>query len=262
MLVKEVRISLGGRERTMKLNSNALCLIEEASGKNILQGEYIPNTASAIRIFLWATLVHEDPLLTPEKVGSLVQPNQFAELVTIIARMMNPESDDPAILAPFVPTPEVWVRKCLQAVDLKPGETLMDLGCGDGRVLKLAATEFNASALGFETNDGRFQKCRDLAAELSTEVRQVVVFKENVLELTPERLGPANVVFLYLLTQSNTRLKPLLAGLLPGARVVSHDFPMVGWVPYQTLEEELDGRVHRAFAYRIGEHLGETAPEA
>ena len=42
-------------------------------------------------------------------------------------------------LAPFVPSPEHAVDKMLEVASLKPGETLYDLGCGDGRILIAAA---------------------------------------------------------------------------------------------------------------------------
>ena len=39
------------------------------------------------------------------------------------------------IIAPYVNSPEPVVLKMLQMAHLKPGETLYDLGCGDGRIL-------------------------------------------------------------------------------------------------------------------------------
>lgn len=44
------------------------------------------------------------------------------------------------------------VRKMLKLADLQPGETLYDLGSGDGRILIIAATEFKAKAIGIELN--------------------------------------------------------------------------------------------------------------
>ena len=51
---------------------------------------------------------------------------------------------------PWVPTREARIRKALALVQLQPGEKLYDLGAGDGRVLIMAAKEFDARAAGVE----------------------------------------------------------------------------------------------------------------
>ena len=51
---------------------------------------------------------------------------------------------------PWVPTREKRIRKALQLAELGAGETLYDLGAGDGRVLIMAAKEFGARAIGIE----------------------------------------------------------------------------------------------------------------
>jgi len=45
-------------------------------------------------------------------------------------------------------------------------------------------------------------------------------------------LRPADVVFLYLTTSANEKVKPKLdLELKSGARVVSHDYEIIGWKP-------------------------------
>ena len=51
---------------------------------------------------------------------------------------------------PWIPTREKRIRKALGLAKLGPGETLYDLGAGDGRVLLMAAKEFGAGAIGIE----------------------------------------------------------------------------------------------------------------
>jgi SAM-dependent methyltransferase len=51
---------------------------------------------------------------------------------------------------PPVPTKQERIRKALQLVNLQPNEIIYDLGAGDGRVLLIAAREFNAQAVGIE----------------------------------------------------------------------------------------------------------------
>lgn len=53
--------------------------------------------------------------------------------------------------APYVPTLAVQQQKALRLLNLKKGETLLELGCGDGRVL-LAAAKQGVYGIGYELN--------------------------------------------------------------------------------------------------------------
>src|SRR5438445_414401 len=66
-------------------------------------------------------------------------------------------------------------------------------------------------------------------------------------------LSPANVVTIYLLTSSNTRLRPNLERYLrPGARVVSNDFEIRGWRAKETVNLRVEGMEHTIYLYQIG----------
>ena len=56
---------------------------------------------------------------------------------------------------PYVPTPEVVVKRMLQLVDLKKGEFMMDLGSGDGRIAIAAARDHGARAVGIDIDPQR-----------------------------------------------------------------------------------------------------------
>lgn len=53
--------------------------------------------------------------------------------------------------APYLPTLTPQVRAALELTELKPGQTLIELGCGDGKVL-VAAAKSGANAVGYELN--------------------------------------------------------------------------------------------------------------
>jgi SAM-dependent methyltransferase len=53
--------------------------------------------------------------------------------------------------APYLPTLAPQVKIALKLADLKAGQTLLELGCGDGKVL-LAAAEQGINAVGYELN--------------------------------------------------------------------------------------------------------------
>ena len=56
-------------------------------------------------------------------------------------------------LAPYVVSPQEIVDRMLELADLKPGESLYDLGSGDGRILITAVVRFKAKAVGIEISD-------------------------------------------------------------------------------------------------------------
>jgi len=131
-------------------------------------------------------------------------------------------------LAPYVVSPQEIVDRMLELADLKPGETLYDLGSGDGRILITAVVRFKAKAVGVEISD-------DLVASTNERIRRLGldndarVIHGNFLDTD---LSPADVVTLYLATDANELLRPNLEKYLKnGARVVSHDYRVPGWKP-------------------------------
>jgi cyclopropane fatty-acyl-phospholipid synthase-like methyltransferase len=139
--------------------------------------------------------------------------------------------DDPEIKVPFVPTNEKVVAAMLKLAAVKEGETVYDLGCGDGRIVITAVKDFKAKrGLGIDFNPERLKDCEKRMADekLTDEQKKKLTFKQgDVLKMKEEDFKDVDVVTLYLLPDVNKRLKPVLQkGLKPGARVVSHDFDM------------------------------------
>jgi ubiquinone/menaquinone biosynthesis C-methylase UbiE len=141
------------------------------------------------------------------------------------------KKEDPEIKVPFVPTHEKVVAAMLKLAAVKDGDTVYDLGCGDGRIVITAVKDFKAKrGLGIDFNPDRLKDCekRMKDEKLTAEQIKKLTFKQgDVLKMTEEDFKDVDVVTLYLLPDVNKRLKPVLQkGLKPGARVVSHDFDM------------------------------------
>lgn len=129
---------------------------------------------------------------------------------------------------PWVPTREKRIRRALELVELCPGETIYDLGAGDGRVLMMAAKEFGVQAVGIEI--GPMQCLVGWLRILVSGSRQRVRMRCGNFYRTD--VSDADVVFVYLTSAQTSRLGEKLAHeLKPGARVVSiaADFP--DWQP-------------------------------
>ncbi len=140
----------------------------------------------------------------------------------------QPIIPDPDTLAPSYPTPQAVVERMLSLANVKPGEVVYDLGCGDGRIVITAATKFMAHAVGIEIRRDIYETTQARVASLGLS-EQVHIIHGDALKTD---LTPADVVTLYLLTSSNERLRPVLEKQLrAGTRVVSHDFEIRGWQP-------------------------------
>jgi len=145
-------------------------------------------------------------------------------------------------LAPYVASPVRVVDLMLDIAKVKPGETVIDLGCGDGRILVAAAEKYKAKAVGVEISPKLVAEARQRISKQGLTTDQAQVIQGDLLKAD---LTGADVVTIYLATEVNSQLRPRLEKYLkPGARVVSHDFPVPGWKP--TRVDRTDGRPEHA----------------
>jgi len=133
---------------------------------------------------------------------------------------------------PYEPTPPEVVRTMLLLAEVKPGDVVYDLGCGDGRIV-VEAARLGARGVGVDIDPERIREARAnvraAGVEERVELRQGDLFETD--------LSPATVVTLFLWPHVNLKLRPrLLAQLRPGARVVSYWHDMGDWKPERTVE--------------------------
>jgi SAM-dependent methyltransferase len=135
---------------------------------------------------------------------------------------------------PYVPTPERVVEKMLDMAQVGPGDYVIDLGSGDGRIV-IAAAKRGAYGHGIDLDPRRIREARKNA--INAGVEDKVIFMEgNIFNADFSR---ASVVTMYLLNSVNIQLRPhLLKNLKPASRLVSHDFDMGNWKPDQFFREE------------------------
>jgi SAM-dependent methyltransferase len=134
----------------------------------------------------------------------------------------------PKLDVPYVVTLGEVVARMLDLAAVRAGDHVIDLGCGDGRILIAAARGRGATGYGVDIDPARIREAQ--ANARAAGVGERVRFEVRDLFATPIR--DATVVALYLLPEINLRLRPrLLAELRPGTRVLSHDFDMGDWPP-------------------------------
>lgn len=152
--------------------------------------------------------------------------------------------EKPNLDVPYVPTDQKVVDEMLRLVNVKKGDVLYDLGCGDGRIVVTAAKRYGATGFGVDIDPQRIRESRANAREAG--VTDKVKFE--VRDLFTMDVRPATVLTMYLLPSVNLKLRPkLFKELRPGARLVSHDFTMGNWQPDKTVLVEGPYRQHTLY---------------
>ncbi|MEO8594613.1 MAG: methyltransferase domain-containing protein [Candidatus Solibacter sp.] len=152
-------------------------------------------------------------------------------------------------LAPFTETPMMVADRMLAMAELRPGEKMFDLGSGDGRIVILAARQYKADATGVEFDPALVKQSLELIkqAGISTLAR---IIEGDLLK---QDYSAADLLTIYLLPIANQRLIPIFEKQLKrGARVVSHNTPLVPWTPekVETITDDGQGRSHKLYLYR------------
>jgi Methyltransferase domain len=137
----------------------------------------------------------------------------------------------------YVPTPQMVVDTMLRLAQVGPGDYLIDLGSGDGRVV-ISAARSGARALGVDLDRHLLEVANDAAKREG--VAERATFREQNLFETD--LAGATVITTYLLPDMNLKLRPKILALKPGTRVVAHDYHMGDWVPDQRETLEVPGK--------------------
>ena len=155
---------------------------------------------------------------------------------------------------PFVASPQVVVQRMLELAEVKSGDVVYDLGCGDGRIVIAAVKVAGVRGVCVEIDPGRIDESRRNAE--SAGVADRIQFVQGDLFEVP--IQDATVVTLYLLPAVNLRLRPRLqAELRPGTRIVSNAFDMGDW---KAEKIEMVGAPPGDYTYLYRWTIGAPAP--
>lgn len=147
----------------------------------------------------------------------------------------------------YVPTPQDVVEKMLELVGVKKSDTVVDLGCGDGRIVVTAARRYGCKAAGYDIDPD----CIHLAQEAVKKHKLADLVTIERKDLFTVDLAGVDVLTLYLGPRMNERLLPRLAGLGKGARIVCHAFPLPGMAPDRVISvsSKEDGIERKLYLY-------------
>ncbi len=141
---------------------------------------------------------------------------------------------------PYVPSPQSVVADMLKVAGIGPGDFVIDLGSGDGRIVLTAAKVYGARGFGVEIQDN-LVKLSNEAAKNEGLADRVRFMKQDLFKTD---ISQATVLTMYLLPNTVNMLSDKLqTELKPGTRILSHDYGLSGWIPEETKQFDLQDKI-------------------
>jgi len=129
----------------------------------------------------------------------------------------------------YVSTSRTRISAFLDAIPMNPGQVLVDLGCGDGRVLREAYRRYGTRGIGYELNPLAYVRARLQCIPF----RGIRISRESFWDVS---LAEADIVFCYLFPDVMKRLADKISKeAAPGMIVVSANFSLPGFAPEHVL---------------------------
>ena len=154
----------------------------------------------------------------------------FINSLLMLAAMLSPVKDQKHETTKWMRNPDVvyvgtaydLVSKMLQMAHPKKSDLVYDLGCGDGRILILAAQKYGCRGVGYDIDPERVKASKENVARNHVE-NLVKIIQADIFTVD---LSKADVIPLYLLPEMNRKLLPQLEKMKPGSRIVCHNYDL------------------------------------
>ncbi len=166
---------------------------------------------------------------TPSDLDAVSLPERwwFAYVAVHVARLPLRawrRRSEPSHLGPFLVTPTSLIAPLLAFAEAEPGDLVVDLGCGDGRILVTAA-QSGCLARGVESDASLVERATAAASRAGVAERVEVVWGDAATA----DVGDADVVVMFLPVAALRELLPrVLERLRPGARLIVHEQERLG----------------------------------
>lgn len=147
---------------------------------------------------------------------------------------------------PYVPTKKSVMHKILKEVKIKEGETFLDLGCGDARVLIAAEKQKKVKAIGYEIAPLIYLMAifRKLVNKSKAKIHFKNFFNEN--------LKHADIIFCYLMPHELVKLaKKMKKECKKGTRIISNTFQIKGLKPIKIIKKDEKTKTPTLYLYKI-----------
>jgi outer membrane protein assembly factor BamB/precorrin-6B methylase 2 len=208
--------------------ADGLVVLAEASPEGFKEkGRFLPPHRSKNPAWSLPVIAHGRLFLRDQNTLLCYDVRKNPPRKTTLPMGKRPESKSRQPDAVFIPSPPEVVEKMLELAKVTKKDVVYDLGCGDGRIVIVAARKYGARGVGIEMESLLVKQARQEAK------RQGVVDRVTIKDgdIFASDFQDATVVTLYLLPHLNAKLLPMLKKLRPGTRIVSHAFAIEGVEP-------------------------------
>jgi predicted RNA methylase len=148
----------------------------------------------------------------------------------------------------YIPTHPEIIRAMLELAQVSSDDVVMDLGCGDGRILIMAVQEYGARrAVGYEFETHIFTLAEHNVRAQNLQ-NQITVIRDDLFNAN---VAEADVITVYLTTMAMERLpSKLRLETKNGTRIVSNGHQIPDWT---ITKSTFVGPLQRIFLYRTPE---------
>lgn len=147
--------------------------------------------------------------------------------------------------SPYVKTKRATLEEILSNADLKPKQRFVDLGCGDGIVVRMAVKRYKVLGVGIDINPLLIYRAKIINQFQKN--KSIKFYKQNIFKAD---IRNADVIYMFLLPKLLVKLKEkLLKESKKNALIISHGFEIEGWKKYEF--KKLKNKPFSTYYYRI-----------
>ena len=147
---------------------------------------------------------------------------------------------------PYVNSSDQAIRDALELAELQKGQILIDLGCGRGDALIIAARVFGAKVIGYEISPLPYL----LAKIKTTRYRRIRVYRRDIKK-SRQDIKVADVLYLYLLNSVLDKIEnQIFDNIKPGTKIVSLAFKFPNHKPIKTISTKNLGQETKIYLYQ------------
>lgn len=188
------------------------------------------------------------------------QQKELADALAKVNKAIDKINGDNTRPAPHFTMAEVLSGKCDYAapsvVSLlkrlqEKSDIVYDLGCGDGRIVCIAATKYGARGVGVDIDPARIKDCAETMKKYNVSDKEAEFRLGDALKV--KDLNKASVITFYMLPEFMEKLEPQVLKLKPGTRLVAHDYPFPNLKPDQIVEFKGPHREHTLYLWTLRE---------